>query len=412
MNSIDSIVQKKEEEIYTELVGLRHEIHANPELSGQEKETAELVAKTLERWGISYERVPDSSAILAEIRGEIHGESHCIALRADMDALPLTENTGLSYRSKRSGIMHACGHDLHTVNLLGSGYVLSRLTQHFSGTVKLLFQPAEEIGGGVQDLIQHGALESPVVEAILAAHATPELPVGQIGVKEKEATLSASTFEINIHGKAGHAAAPDRSSDILSAAARILLEIQAIPGRRTSLFEPAIVTVTRIHGGSSNNIIPPEVVLGGTVRTQSNALQMEIKKQLQAILWAQEAVSQGSIELSFRMGSGSVYNDVGLTRNFMRWVQSEIGSSNVRQMEHPFQASENFAVFSRSIPAVFFHLGVQASGEVVAAPLHSSEFQADDAALHTGVRVMAVAALCFLQESHRGDSDEVFYMDK
>jgi amidohydrolase len=361
------------------------------------------VAKTLERWGIAYARVPDSTAIVAEIAGTLPGKASCLALRADMDALPLTEDNRLPYRSQRSGIMHACGHDLHTADLLGSGYVLSRLAAYFAGTVKLLFQPAEEVGGGAKELIDYGALSAPTVEAILAAHAAPDLPVGQIAVKEKAATLSASAFEIRLRGQGGHAAAPDRSSDILSAAARILLEIQAIPGRRTSLFEPAVVTVTRFHGGSSNNVIPAEVVLGGTVRTQSDALQLAIKQQIQAILQAQEAVAAVRAELSFRVGSGAVYNDPELTRKFAQWAQQAIGSDNVKSRERPFQASENFAIFAKRLPAVFFHLGVKSTSDALAAPLHSSRFQADDAALHTGVRVMAAAALGFLQENSKGE---------
>lgn len=389
---IDIIVEK----IYQELVLLRHTIHENPELSNQEYETAKLVEKTLTAWNINYRRLPNSTAIIAEIKGNLAG-TNSIGLRADMDALPIEEETAVEYASKNKGVMHACGHDIHTVNLLGTGYVLSQLRNHFAGTVKLVFQPAEEIGGGAQEILDFGVLENPKVTAFLAAHVSEDVKVGQIRVKAEETMLAASQFTITLSGRGGHASAPHQTDDIVLAAAKLIIELQSIPSRKLNHIEPAVITVGSIHGGTRGNIIPQKLVLIGTIRTQNNQLRQEIHEHIRTILKAHELITGVAGNVEFRLGSGSVYNDPALTQKFIAAAKKVVGEENVLIAKLPNNGSENFYRFSKEVPSVFFRIGVNNNILENIEPAHSPKFKAADEALKTGVNVMTAAAIAFLQ---------------
>lgn len=382
--------------IYPELVLLRHTIHENPELSNQEYQTAELVEKVLSAWQINYTRLPNSTAIIAEITGNIEGHNS-IGIRADMDALPIDEDTELAYASKNNGVMHACGHDIHTVNLLGTGYVLSQLKGHFAGTAKLVFQPAEEIGGGAQDILDFGVLENPTVTAFLAAHVSEDVKVGQIRVKAAEVMLAASRFTITLTGRGGHASAPHQTDDIILAAAKLIIELQLIPGRKINHIEPAVITVGSIHGGTRGNIIPQELILIGTIRTQNNHLHQEIHQHINNILKVQELITGVKGTAVFRMGSDAVYNDPTLTEKFVTAAADLIGDDNIIIAKFPNNGSENFSRFSKEVPSVFFRIGVNNDSLENIQPAHSPKFKAADEALKTGVSVMVAAAIAFLQ---------------
>lgn len=391
-NKIHVIVEK----IYHELVLLRHTIHENPELSNQEYKTAELVEKVLTAWKIHYTRLPNSTAIIAEVTGSIKGENS-IGIRADMDALPISEDTGVDYASKNKDVMHACGHDIHTVNLLGTGYVLNQLKDNFAGTVKLIFQPAEEIGGGAQEIIDFGVLTNPTVTAFLGAHVSEDVQVGQIQVKAEEVMLAASSFTIELTGRGGHASAPHQTEDIILAAAKLIIELQSIPSRKITHMEPAVITVASIHGGTRSNIIPKELVITGTIRTQNNKLHPEIHEHIQNILKAQELITGVQGTALFRMGSGAVYNDPALTKEFIATAANVIGNHNILMAKFPNNGSENFYRFSKEVPSVFFRIGVNNNSLEHIEPAHSPKFTAADEALKTGVRVMTAAAIAFLQ---------------
>jgi len=384
------------ENIYDELVLLRHTIHENPELSNEEYQTAALVEKMLTAWNINYTRLPGSTAIIAEIHGSLAG-NNSIGIRADMDALPIDEETDVKYASKNKGVMHACGHDIHTVNLLGTGYVLSQLQDNFAGIVKLVFQPAEEIGGGAQEILDFGVLKNPTVTAFLAAHVSEDIQVGQIEVKAEEVMLAASGFTIQLSGRGGHAAAPHATDDIILAAAKLIVELQSIPGRKISHVEPVVITVGSIHSGTRSNIIPKELVLAGTIRTQNNALHEEIHEHIKNILGAQELMTGVRGTATFRMGSGAVYNDPTLTKEFIAIASSVIGKDNVLIAKFPNNGSENFYRFAKEVPSVFFRIGVNPDLLKSIEPAHSPKFTAADEALKTGVRVTTAAALAFLK---------------
>lgn len=396
MEEIRNRINAAAEKIYEELVLLRRTIHADPELSNEEYRTAELVETTLKKWHIGYTRLSGSTAIVAEIKGDLPGENS-IGLRADMDALPVEETADVAYASKNKGVMHACGHDIHTVNLLGTGYVLLQLKDCFAGTVKLVFQPAEEIGGGAQEILDFGVLENPRVTAFLAAHVAEDVEVGRVQVKAGETTMAASRFTIRLSGQGGHAAAPHLTGDIILAAAKIILELQSIPGRKINHLEPAVITVASIHSGTRNNIIPKELVMSGTIRTQNNDLHPVIHRHIREILEGQERITGIKGTLSFRLGSGAAYNDPALTENFIQAAGAILGKEHVLLAKFPNNWSENFCLFTKKVPSVFFRLGVSRNVSQ-AEPLHSAAFKADDEALKTGVRVMTAAALEFLRK--------------
>lgn len=397
MTKLHDTIKALVQEIYPQLVVLRHTIHANPELSDQEFETAALVENVLAGWGISFTRLPDSTAIIAQIQGQLAGGSS-IGIRADMDALPIEEATGLSYASRNKGIMHACGHDIHTVNLLGTGYLLSKLKEHFAGTVKLVFQPAEETGGGAQDILDFGVLDNPKVTAFLAAHVSEEVQTGQIQVKEEEVMLASSEFTITLTGRGGHGSAPHRTDDIVLSAAKIIIELQSITSRKINHFEPAVITVGTIHGGTRSNIIPKELTFTGTIRTQNNSLREEIHEHITTILRANELVTGVKADVSFRLGSGAVYNNPALTKEFAAAAAAIIGPEQVVQAKFSGNGSENFYRFSKAVPSVFFRIGVNSNPAKGIEPAHSPRFTADDEALKTGVTVTTAAALAFLQK--------------
>lgn len=391
MSSLQNRIKQETEAIYAELVALRHTIHANPELSNQEYETAALVEKTLAAWNIAYTRLPGSTAVIATVKGELDGGGS-IGIRADLDALPIQEETGLDFASTRDGVMHACGHDIHTVNLLGTAYVLDALKAHFAGTVKLVFQPAEEIGGGAQEILNFGVLENPPVTAFLAAHVSEDIPVGQVQVKAEEVMLAASQFTIRLTGRGGHAAAPHQTDDIILAAAKLIVELQTIPCRKLNHLEPAVITATSIHGGERSNVIPEAVTILGTIRTQNSGLREEIHRHITTLIAAQELITGVKGTAAFRLGSGAVYNDPALTGVFIEAAAGCIGRNNVLLAKFPNNGSENFYHFAKAVPSVFFRLGVNNE------PAHSAKFKAADEALKTGVPVTTAAALAFLQK--------------
>jgi amidohydrolase len=397
MKDLNDEINRLVARIYNELVSLRHTIHENPELSNEEYKTAELVEKRLTAWQINYLRLPNSTAIIAEITGNMAG-NNSIGIRADMDALPIDEDTHVAYASKNNGVMHACGHDIHTVNLLGTGYVLSQLRDYFAGTVKLVFQPAEEIGGGAQEILDFGVLENPTVTAFLAAHVSEDVKVGQIRVKSAEVMLAASQFTITLTGRGGHASAPHQTDDIILAAAKLIIELQSIPSRKINHIEPAVITVGSIHGGTRGNIIPKELVLIGTIRTQNNHLHQEIHQHINTLLKAQELITGVKGTAAYRIGSGAVYNDPKLTQLFITATANLIGNDNIVMAKFPNNGSENFSRFSDAVPSVFFRIGVNNDSLENIQPAHSSKFKAADEALKTGVSVMTVAAIAFLQQ--------------
>lgn len=380
--------------IAPDLIHLRHRLHRHPELSGQETETAALVAETLQSWGIPVLR-GEHTAVLGLIRGSRPGP--VIGLRADMDALPIEEQSGEPFASVEPGRMHACGHDIHTAVLLGAAHVLSQ-NPDFAGTVKLCFQPAEEVGGGIEQLIELGMLSDPVPEAFLALHVQPDTPAGAVHARPGAMLCAASSFRVEFTGTGGHASQPERTQDTVLAAAKFITDAQLTAARRTPRSQPLTITVSTIHGGQPgrSNIIPKRVTLEGTIRTPERALHEKIHGYLRDILRSAELATGAQGEIFFRNGSNAVQNDAALTDCFLRGAAGLLGDEHVSVTPAPYMVSDNFARYGTFAPSVYFALGVSRPGSRENPSLHSPFFTADDSAIPVGTAALVRGALDIL----------------
>ena len=376
------------------LVQLRHRLHRRPELSGQEQATAALIQEALTGWGIPCFR-DGSTAVLGLIQGSRPGPT--VGLRADIDALPIQEQSGEPFASQEPGKMHACGHDLHTAILLGAARVLS-LETDFAGSIKLCFQPAEEIGGGVDQLLDLGLLADPVPGAFLALHVQPDTPTGTVHARPGAMMCASSGFRVEFTGAGGHASQPDRTQDTVLAAAKFITDAQLIAARRAPRSEPLTVTVSTIHGGTPGraNIIPKQVVLEGTIRTPSRALHDDIHRYLRQVLQAAQLETGAQGEIAFRSGSDAVMNDPALTDCFLRGAAGLLGREHVSITPAPYMVSDNFARYGAFAPSVYFSLGVGRPREQENPSLHSPFFTADDRAIPVGTAALVRGALDFL----------------
>ncbi len=369
----------------------RMAIHREPELSTEEFRTQEKVVAALRDLGIPYRTPPRSTAVIGLVGGDRPGP--VVALRADLDALPVTEATGLSFASRTPGRMHACGHDVHTACLLGAAAVLVRNERALGGPVKLLFQPAEEEGstGGALPLIAAGCLERPTVDYVVGQHVDPSIPLGQVGWREGAAMAAADFFRITVRGRGGHASTPHQGPDAILVASEVVVGLQALVSRVREPFDPVVVSVGSVHGGTRNNILPDEVVLEGTVRT----LKPETRKQMESVLKRRVrsiVASLGArVAIQYVHGYPSLHNDPKSTRVVADALAVELGRANVTAVDHAVMGAEDFSRYLERVPGTFLRLGVGVPGRP--ASLHSATFAPDERALVIGAATLAAAAV-------------------
>jgi amidohydrolase len=372
-----------------ELVAIRRHLHAHPELSGNEHQTAALVAGELRKLGWRVQEGVGRTGVLAELGP---GSGPVVALRVDMDALPVEERTGLPYASVHQGLMHACGHDIHTSVGLGVARVLAPLAPQLAGTVRLLFQPAEETAQGAAWMRAAGAMEG--VDALFGVHVFPSLPVGSIGVRSGSLTAAAGELEVEVLGEGGHGARPHQSTDAIWIAARVVSGLQEAISRRLDALHPVVVSFGRIEGGKAFNVIADHVRLLGTVR----CLDLELHAQLPA--WIEETVQAickgygGEARVRYRCISPPVHNDPALTQLLADAATELLGRDQVLWLEQPSLGAEDFAELQQGTPATMFRLGV--AGPKGCTPLHSNSFDADEGALAVGVQVLSASLLQWL----------------
>ncbi|MDH7568295.1 MAG: M20 family metallopeptidase [Armatimonadota bacterium] len=368
-------------------VALRHELHAWPELAFEERRTAALVAERLRALGALVREGIGGTGVVGLIQGASPGP--VVALRADMDALPIEEQTGAPYRSRIDGKMHACGHDGHTALLLGVAEVLARLRRELPGTVKLLFQPAEERGGGAGRLVAAGVLRDPDVAVIVALHAWPDLHAGQIGLRAGPILASVDTFRIAVQGSGGHGAHPDRCVDPVLVAARVVDALQSIVSREVNPLAPAVVTVGSIQGGTAANIIPDTVKLEGTVRTLNEETRRLVREALIRLVHGVAAAHGATAEVEYRADLPVTVNDAEVTA-FLRTLAGEVlGAPNVVEIPEPSLGGEDFSLYLQHVPGAMVRLGVGPGRP----GLHSSGFDFNDEALEPGMLLLAMVAL-------------------
>ena len=407
-----------------EIVALRHQIHQNPELSNREEKTSLLVAEHLKKLGLEtktgiahlafatdYDGTLAHHGVVALLKGAKPGPT--IAVRADMDALPVTEDTPFpfkstaraSYLGQQVGVMHACGHDIHTAVQLGVASVLSALRDEMPGTIKFIFQPAEEgpppgEDGGARMMIAEGALENPKPEAIFGLHTFAEMPVGVLGFTEGPAFAAADTFEVKIIGKQSHGASPDLSIDPVVTAAQFILAVQTIRSRALSPLEPSVVTVATIHGGQRHNIIPAEVTITGTIRCYKEEVRNTIEERFRGLLKGITEAAGARYEIiRYERTIPATVNSIPLARESVPALQRVVGKENLKQIP-PTMGGEDFAYFANVVPGFFYRLGMVRPG-TVSGDHHTPTFLADDSSIPVGVKAMSYLLVDYLERHKR-----------
>ncbi len=401
----DRRIAEAVERILPQIVEIRHRIHQNPELGNREFETARLIAQHLRELGFEVDTGIAHTGVVGVLRGGRPGP--VVAVRADMDALPVTEATDLPFLSvKRTiylgqdvGVMHACGHDVHVAVQLGVASVLASMRDDIRGTVKLIFQPAEEgppegEEGGAELMVREGVLADPRPEVIFGLHTFARMDVGTLGYTPGPALAAVDHFRIDIKGRQAHGASPHLSVDPVVMASQVIMALQTIRSRNLSPLEPSVVTVGIVRGGTRFNIIPAEVHLEGTVRTYSEEVRDIIERRMREILAGITAAAGGTFELDYERGTPATTNDRALTARMVPTLARIVGAGNVREIE-PTMGGEDFAYFANEIPGFYFRLGQVVPG-TTSGDHHTPTYRADDSMIPIGIRAMAGLVLDYL----------------
>ncbi len=381
------------------VVELRRAIHRRPELGFEEHATAALIERELDALQIRHRRVAQTGVI-----GYVEGgaPARAVALRADMDALPIAERSGLAFASEVDGKMHACGHDAHTAMLLGAARVLAAMRPTLRGTVVLLFQPAEEGPGGALPMIEEGALDAPSVDAIAMLHVDTRLDVGTIGIAPGPVSAATDELYLTVRGRGGHGGHPHTAVDALPAAAAIVLALQNVVARETDPLASAVVTIGTIAGGYRSNVIADEISLSGTLRSHDAVVREALIEKVRRIVAGIAAAYSVHSEVRIVRGYPAVINDAALAADFTEFVRER--SSLRVEAPDATMGGEDFAYFAQRVPALLMRLGVRSESAGAVHPGHSALFRIDEAALPMGVETLVLFAL-FAQDSGGFDSD-------
>lgn len=375
-------------------VALRREIHSHPELSDREEQTSALVCRELERLNIPYTVLPGMHGVVGMISSGREGPT--VALRADMDALPIQEQTGLAFASQKEGVMHACGHDVHTAVLLGTASVLAENKALFRGNVKLFFQPAEEGVGGAKRMIAAGCMENPHVEAVFGLHSAPRLPAGKIGTKPGWTSASSDEIKIRVHGKSAHGASPDEGVDAIYIASQLVVALYGLMARRVRGTDSIALNVGKFHAGNANNIICECAELEAMYRTFRADTRQRMKQEICDLVHSLCKGFGGWAEITIEEGYDGHANDADRTRRLMELSRELMGEDAFVLRETPDMGTEDFCYFGQKAPAVFFDLGTGSAPGHPVMPLHSSQFTVDEDALYYGILMEAALALDYL----------------
>lgn len=373
-----------------EVSTIRRQIHRHPELSFQEFETARLVHEKLSQWGVAHDTGIAGTGVVARIEGR-NPETHCIALRTDMDALPIDEANTCDYRSEVPGVMHACGHDAHTAMLMGVAKILNDNREHFEGSVKLLFQPGEEkLPGGAKAMIETGVLEG--VDTIVAQHCYPDLPCGKIGVCTGAYMASCNEINITVRGHGGHAAKPQHTQDMLWIAAKTMTELQYKMRNFMPKKTPYLLRFGQFAANGTYNVVPDEIHIKGTFRTYDEGMRRAAIRFMESFVNDEAHYYGVNAEVKIDEGYPFLYNDKALKKQVKEIALDYLGRNSVVELE-PLYTSEDFAWYSHHVPALFYRLGTSNEEKGITGKQHTSTFNIDEDCLEIGTGLMAWIAL-------------------
>lgn len=373
---------------FSEFVAIRHHLHANPELSYQEFETSKFVQGKLKEFGIPFSVIA-TTGVVGLIKGK-NPEKRIVALRADMDALPIIEENDIPYKSINIGVMHACGHDVHTTCLLGAAKILNELKDEWEGTVKLIFQPGEEKNpGGASLMIKDGVLENPAPQAIYALHVNTILEVGQLSFRSGKVMASADEIYITVKGKGGHAASPHLIIDPILISSHLIIALQQLISRNNNPFNPSVLSITSFNGGNTTNVIPSEVKLMGTFRAMDEEWRFKAHDLMRNLTNNLVQSMGGKADLHIDVGYPCVMNNEKITDEAMQLAGQYMGTKNVSETELRMGA-EDFGYYAQQIPACFYRLGTMNISKGITAGVHTPIFNIDESAIEIGIGMMAL----------------------
>ena len=375
-----------------DFIAIRHDIHSHPELSFNEERTATLVENYLQKLGLKTNRI-SKTGVWAVIEGN-NPDGKTIGLRADLDALPIQEKSDKPYASTNPGVMHACGHDVHTTSLLGAASILVQLKDQINGKIKLIFQPGEEkLPGGASLLIKEGILENPKVDAIIGQHVMPFINTGNVGFRKGLYMASTDEIYITVHGKGGHGAMPHLCIDPVAISAQIIISLQQIVSRKAKPILPTVLSFGKINSdGGATNVIPNSVKIEGTLRTLDEAWRAEAKELIKKISINTAEAYGATIDIEIMDGYPFLKNDEDLTSELWQHANSFMGEQHVEALDI-WMAAEDFAYYSQQIPACFYRLGTRNESKGITSAVHTNTFDIDEDALEDGAGLLAYLAI-------------------
>ncbi|OIK17284.1 N-acyl-L-amino acid amidohydrolase [Bacillus sp. MUM 116] len=383
-------------EVKEEVISWRRHLHRYPELSFQEVKTAQFVYETLQSFGDLEISRPTKTSVMARLIGQHPGK--VIALRADMDALPIEEENDFAFVSQNSGVMHACGHDGHTAMLLGAAKILTKLKDQISGEVRFLFQHAEELPpGGAQEMVNAGVLDG--VDLILGAHLVSTLPLGKIGLSYGPMMAGADTFKITVLGKGGHASQPDQTIDPIAIGAQVVTNLQHIVSRYQDPQETSVISVTQFHAGSAINVIPSTVTIGGSVRSFNPEMREKIPNFIERIVEGITEAHGAAYQFNYQFGYAPVINDEEVTRVIDETVCEVFGEESREQVK-PMMASEDFSAYQNVVPGSYVSIGAGNEEKGIIYPHHHPKFTIDEQALDDGTKLLVHGTLKLLNQTY------------
>lgn len=390
-------IQERAAHYFNTIVDIRRHLHQHPELSFQEYDTIHYIESYLINKGFNFEK-PIETGIAGLLKGDTNS-SQIVALRADIDALPIEEKNEIEYASKNKGVMHACGHDAHTAALLGALMILRDLKTEFKGDVKFIFQPGEEkLPGGAQKMIDRGVLKNPVPDLIIGQHVYPDLPAGKLGYRPGPYMASSDEVYITLRGKGGHGGIPHKTDDTVFFASQMIQSLQQIVSRKAPPTVPTVLSFGKIIGNGATNVIPEEVYMEGTFRTMDESWREEAHRLIRRVAESIVGPSHDThVDVSIIKGYPVLMNNEDMTGKCMEYSGQLIGENNVETLDIRMTA-EDFAYYTQKVPGVFYRLGVANKSEGIESALHSSTFNIDEEALKTGMANLAWLTISYLNE--------------